>query len=307
MAAARSTRLSGLDRFLLVALLPVALLLAWTAGVFDSDIARTVRTSSVYVEPGAEVDATRAAEVIGDRRLILVYLATELGDRGGEICDDLESAVDGNLVVILGDDLESYGCALIPGRDDENFGKAAAAEIIIARGITLLEGDKTESAKIMSATYDGLVRAGNLPADARVLRAPAASYIVAAVLVGTVAAAAIGINLAGRRLGSAAADDAAARRRRQGAFSRRDAALAAAGARILELDAAYADLPTGPLHRSNRRLVRDYRLILREYLRLCRQCEGDSTDEQVRTQVRWITTLRAKIDDLAEQTPRGAG
>ena len=106
-----------------LALLVLAGWAAWSAGILDGPVAREVRSSSVYVASGVDVDEAAAEKIIGNRRLVVVFM--EEGADLSEGCDDVGGAADGTLVLLLspGDgEFDHYGCAQFPGDDDENFG-----------------------------------------------------------------------------------------------------------------------------------------------------------------------------------------
>ncbi|MEU4745795.1 hypothetical protein AB0G02_35770, partial [Actinosynnema sp. NPDC023658] len=133
----------------------------WSGGVQDGPIARQVRSSSVYAAPGVEVDRAAAERVIGNRRLVVLLL--EPGADRPQGCRDVRHAAEGTLVLVLSqadDEYDTYGCALIPGRDDENFGRAAVAEMTIGRGIDQFADRPVEALKIVVVNYDLLVKAG---------------------------------------------------------------------------------------------------------------------------------------------------
>lgn len=83
----------------LVALLVLAGWASWTAGIFDGPIAKEVRSSSVYVAPGLDIDTAAAEKIIGNRRLVVVFL--ERGADLSEGCDDTSGAADGTLVLLI--------------------------------------------------------------------------------------------------------------------------------------------------------------------------------------------------------------
>lgn len=102
----------------------------WTGGALDGPIAREVRTSSVYAAPGVDLDRAAAQRVIGNRRLVVVLLEPDADLR--DACREVEHAADGTLVLVMsrdGDEYDTYGCALIPDRDDDNFGQIGRAHV----------------------------------------------------------------------------------------------------------------------------------------------------------------------------------
>ncbi|GAA3805053.1 hypothetical protein [Amycolatopsis tucumanensis] len=214
-----------------------ALWALWTGGIFDGAMARDVRTSSVYVADGVDLDEAAAERVIGNRRLVVIL--DEPGADLREGCDDVERAADGNLVLLLsqdGDEYDTYGCALLPDRDDENFGKAFVAEQIIKRGIDQFADRPLEAIKVAAVNYDLLVRAGTVPDGAREVSAPLPRFLIAGAAVLAVVLGAVGLNLAARRAARLAIRVQEQRTAEGDARSRLNAGAAVLAQQIIDLD-----------------------------------------------------------------------
>ena len=85
----------------------------WSAGVFDSPVARQLRSASVYVAPGITLDQPAAERVIGNRRLVVGFF--EPGADLSDACDSLGSAVDGTLAVMLSRTVTTTRSTAVPG------------------------------------------------------------------------------------------------------------------------------------------------------------------------------------------------
>jgi hypothetical protein len=265
----------------------------WSAGVFDGPAARQLRTSSVYVAPGVTVDQAAAERVIGNRRLTVAFLApgTDLSDA----CDSVSGAADGTLALMLsrdGDDFEKYGCSQLPGKDDENFGKAFVAESMIGNGIDAFTDRPVEALKVAVVNYDLLVRSGAIPDGGRTVSPSLPRYLVAVAAVGTVLLGAAALYLASRR----ATRTALRRRERRDAEADARTELAAAAAvlaqEIIDLDKRYArDKGKSKFARGYRRLVSDYATLLPDL---------DRETPELRARVEELLTRARK---LAAQVP----
>lgn len=291
----------GLDLTLLVVLLALLVASLWGAGIFDSPIQRDIRVSNVYVEDGVDLDEDAAEQIIGNRQLVAVLLDGPLEDRGGDICDDLSSIASGAVVVILGDDLRSYGCVLIAGADDENFGKAYVAEVQIASGLRELQGRPQEALKALVVNFDLLVNAGIAPQEARAIDPPLARFVVAGITLGAVALGALLVYLRGRRTAHLQADLLERRDATRGRLAERDSALAAAGVQILALDERYRQVSaTDAAKRSaaDRSFVRRYADALRAYTDLNEQATSHDPDDAD------LARQFAAAEELAEKLAR---
>ena len=235
------------ETWVMIACLALGLVSAATSGVFDDPIQKDIRVSNVYVAPGVDVDEAKAEGIVGNRALVIVYLRGKLGDRGRDVCESLKGIAKGSFVGIVDDDLRMYGCSLLPGADDENFGKAYVAESLMRSGISWVADDKIQSARTMASTYDRLVSAGVAPQEAREIRAPFAHYLVAIIALATALIGSLAIYLRGRRLGHAFADAAVSDAELRGKAQRRDAALASLGVRLLEADETIQGILAKPI------------------------------------------------------------
>jgi hypothetical protein len=248
----------------------------WSGGILDGPVARDVRTSSVYAAPGSGLDETAAERVIGNRRLVVILLAPDADLPDG--CDDVKRAADGTLVLLLrpdGDEYDTYGCALLPDRDDENFGRAFVAETVIGRGIDQYADRPLEAVKVITVNYDLLVRAGTVPDGTRTISPSLPRYLIAGAAVLAVVLGATGVYAAGLRAGRLTAR----RRRLRDAHADERSALGAATAvlaqQIIDLDRRYARVPRrvggpiggslAPRDRGELAFVRDYRRLVADH------------------------------------------
>ncbi|MFY1651342.1 hypothetical protein ACN27J_10655 [Solwaraspora sp. WMMB762] len=220
----------------------------WSGGVLDGPIAREVRGSSVYAAPGVELDEPAAEQVIGNRRLVVLFLEPGADLRDG--CRATERAADGTLVLALSREIDdegydTYGCAWLPGRDDANFGRAAVAETTIGRGADQFPDEPVEAVKVMVVNYDLLVRADIVPDGARTISPSLPRFLVAAAAVAAVGVGAASIWLAARRAGRLADRRRARRQQLADSRSRLSAAAAVLGQQIIDLDRRYARAERG--------------------------------------------------------------
>ncbi|WP_328455718.1 hypothetical protein [Amycolatopsis sp. NBC_00438] len=236
----------------------------WSAEVFDGPVARQLRTASVYAAPGVAIDRPAAERVIGNRRLVVGFLAP--GADLSDACDSLGGAVDGTLAVMLsrdGDDFEKYGCSRLPGSDDENFGKAFVAETMIGNGIDAFADRPVDALKVLVVNYDLLVHSGAIPDGGRTVSPSLPRYLVAAAAVVAVVLGSLALYLAARRT----ARTALARQERRDAEADARTELSAAAAvlaqEIIDLDKRYArEKSASKFGRGYRSLVSDYALLL---------------------------------------------
>jgi hypothetical protein len=236
----------------------------WSGGVLDGPIARQVRSSSVYAAPGVELDRPAAERIIGNRRLVVAFLAPDADLR--DACQSVHGAADGTVALMLkrdGDEYRRYGCALLPGVDDENFGKAFVAETVIGGGVDQFADRPLEALKVIAVNYDLLVRSGTVPDGARTISPSLPRYLVAAAAVVAVLVGAAGIFLGARRAGRFAA---LRRERLDAATDDRSALSASAGVlaqQIIDLDRRYAT-GTPPFRGKYLRLTKEYTGLLAE-------------------------------------------
>jgi len=192
----------------------------------------------VYAAPGIGVDVPAAERVIGNRRLVVIFLAPGADLRA--TCHDVGRAADGSLVALLsrdGDTYRRYGCALLPGDDPKTFGRKVVAETTITGGVDEFVDRPGDAVKVMVVTYDALVRAGTVPDGPRRISPSFPRYLVAGAAVFAVLIGSLLVFVAGRRAGRRAA----ARRDRLAAAGDARTVLSAAAAalaqRIVDLDA----------------------------------------------------------------------
>jgi hypothetical protein len=259
----------------------------WSAGAFDSPVARQLRTSSVYAAPGIALDERAAERVVGNRRLVVAFL--EPGAALSDACDSLSGAADGTLALMLsrdGDDYRKYGCSRLPGRDDENFGKAYVAESMIGNGLDAFTDRPVEALKVAVVNYDLLVRSGAIPDGGRTVSPSLPRYLVAAAAVVVVVLGSVVLYLAGRRSARAAL----ARRDRRDADADARAELAAVAAvlaqQIIDLDRRFAR------EKGRTEFARGYRRLVSDYADLLPQL-GEETPQ-----------LRARADQLLARARR---
>lgn len=268
----------------------------YLAGIFDSKINKTIRESPVYAEPGSRIDADAAERIVGNRQLILIYLATDLGDRGSDICEDAEKVANGNLVVIIGDDLDTYGCALIPDRDGDKSGNAFVAESAIDDGLTYLDDDINETPKTMVATFDRLVVRGLLPKESRSITPAFSRLALAGITLGGLAVCGLALYVNGRRVGTIVAGRESERRRIAGRTAERDVLLASIASQILEADPKRDKVASRLKHgksSSDLLFMKRYDSVIEGYRELNEECAAeDPTDEQLGEQVRRAEDLR---------------
>ncbi|WP_460401271.1 hypothetical protein, partial [Actinophytocola sediminis] len=177
----------------------------WSAGLLEGRIASEVRTSSVYAAPGIELDEQAAERIIGNRRLVAVFL--DEGTDAADACDDVARAADGTVVMFLTPNDEGefnrYGCAQFGGEDD--FGNQYVAEAIIGNGVDQFAAEPLTAIKVMAVNYDQLVRAGIAPDGGRSITPSLPRYLVAIAAVGAVLAGAAFAYLGARAAGRLAA------------------------------------------------------------------------------------------------------
>lgn len=287
----------------------------WSGGVLDGPIAREVRSSSVYAAPGVDLDEPAAERVIGNRRLVVVLLAPGADLRDG--CDSVRRAAEGTLVLLLSrddDEYDTYGCALLPGRDDENFGRAFVAETVIGQGIDQFADRPLEALKVIAVNYDRLVRAGTVPDGTRTVSPSLPRYLVAAAAVLAVLVGSAGAYLAGLRAGRLTA---VRRSLRDAADDRRgglSAATAVLAQQIIDLDRYHSRVPRAvggpsvhtarPGDERQRTFVREYRRLAAEYTELLDAVtavdgHGDAELERLTRRVESMSRRAARLAESA--------
>ncbi|SCL68144.1 hypothetical protein GA0070606_4721 [Micromonospora citrea] len=277
----------------------------WTGGALDGPIAREVRTSSVYVAPGVDLDRAAAQRIIGNRRLVVVLL--EPGADLRDACRQVEHAADGTLVLVMSrdnDEYDTYGCALLPDRDDDNFGRAVVAETTVSRGVDIFADRPLEALKVVTVNYDLLVKAGTVPDGARTISPSLPRFMLAAAAVLAVVAGAATLWVGGRRAGRLAA----ARRHRRDEHADARSALGAAAAvlaqQIIDLDQRYAH--AARRGGSDSKFARNYLKLTTDYTAvLDRLAAVDGADEAgVRELTGRVESLNRRALTLAQSRPR---
>lgn len=279
-----------------VALLVLAGWATWTAGIFDGAVARDVRTTSVYVAPGVDVDEAAAEKIIGNRRLVVAFMEPDADLSEG--CDDLHSAADGTLAVLLspGDgEFNSYGCTLFPGSDDENFGKAYVAESVIAGGADQFTDRPLEALRVIAVNYDGLVKAGIVPDGARTISPSLPRYLIALAAVAAVLGGALTVWVVGRRAGRLAAAHRAERDAAEDVRGSITAKAAVLAKHIIELD--------GRVSAKNKTFQRKYRQLAADYAELAADLTDGEVQPELREQVDALT-VRARQLKMDKPKPR---
>jgi hypothetical protein len=265
-----------------VALLILAGWATWTAGIFDGPLARQVRVNSVYTAPGVDLDREAAERIIGNRRLVVVFL--EPGADLADACDDTDGAADGTIVLLLSrddDEFDQYGCSHFPGGDDENFGKAFVAETTIGNGADEFVDQPLEALKVIAVNYDGLVKAGIVPDGARTISPSLPRYLIAGAAIIAVVGGALAVYVGGRRFGRLAA---AHREERDSASDVRgslNASAAVLAAKIIELDRRYP--------KAGKDFRREYRMLSADYTELVADLTAEDLDPGLAKRVAALT------------------
>jgi hypothetical protein len=221
----------------------------------------------------------------------VVYLEPGADLRAG--CKATSNAAEGTLVLVLsneGDEFERYGCANLPGADDENFGKAFVAETTIASGIDPFADRPLEAMKAVAVNYDGLVKAGIVPDGARTISPSLPRYLLAGAAVAAVLGAAGTLWFLGRRAGRLAArhrEERDAAQDLRGSLNAKSAVLAGL---IIELDQGMARAP--------RDARRRYRALAAEYAQVVTEVTDDDVDPAL---VRRVETLTDRARALRAQ------
>ncbi|SCL27833.1 hypothetical protein [Micromonospora inyonensis] len=276
----------------------------WTGGITDGPVARDVRSSSVHVAPGVDLDEAAAERIIGNRRLVVLLLEPGADLREG--CQNVERAADGTVVLVLSredDEYDTYGCALLPGRDDGNFGRAFVAEMTISNGIDGFVDRPLEALKVVTVNYDRLVKAGTVPDGTRTISPSLPRYLVAVAAVLAVLVGSALVYATGLRAGRLAAD----RRRLRDAHADRRSALSAATAvlaqQVIDLDQRYARMkPTAIAGDADHKaFVRDYPALVSDYTDLLDTVTPgrDRDDTDLVGLIQRVESLSRRADQLA--------
>lgn len=254
----------------------------WTAGLFDGAVARDVRTTSVHVADGVAVDETAAERIIGNRRLVVVF--EQPGSDLSEVCDDVEDAAEGTVVLMLSqgdDEYDTYGCTLLGGDSARDIGRAFVIESVIADGVDQFTDRPLEALKVVAVNYDQLVHAGLVPDGSREISPSLPRYLTAAAAVAAVVLGAAAIQLAARRAAKFAVLRQEQREATGDARSTLTAGAAVLAQQIIDLDAR---------HSGDKR----YRRIIDDYVRLLADIPKASTEAH-------YTALAGRVDALSER------
>lgn len=268
-----------------VGLLVLAGWAVWSAGIFDNAMQRQIRTSSVYTAPGIDLNRSEAEQIIGNRRLVVVFL-----DRGADLaeaCDDTEDAAAGTFVLLLspaGDELDHYGCSNFTDDDienDENFGKAFVSEQMLPQGAAEFVDRPLDALKVAVVNYDTLVKTGTLPDGARTITSSASRYVLAAAAIAAVLAGAAAVFLTARRIGRLAATRREDRDTADDARATLNANVAVLAGHIIELDRRYA--------RAGKKFQRQHRNLAAEYTDLVADLTAAEPDPALAGRVESLT------------------
>lgn len=305
MAAQRRQRRGRSEIALLIVCLALGVVALWGAGVLDSAIAREVRVSNAYVEEGVEIDEAEVEQIIGNRNLVVIYLDGELGSRGADVCDAVSTAADGTFVAIVDERMQMYGCSLLPAEtESDEFGKGYVSETTMRAGIRAVADDPVQATRVMVSNYDGLARVGIAPESAREITVPYSRYLIAGIALATVVIGALLVYLRGRLLGHRRADQVESESEERGLIAQRDAALATAGVRLLELDADLQDAFATPEKDRlvNERLhIDSYERLTKEYVELNAEASGDEPAGDIDNQLDRIEALNEEATRLLTQ------
>ena len=251
----------------------------WTGGVFDTKIAAQVRSSSVYADDTLGLDQTAAEKIIGNRRLVVILLSPGSQQDLGDVCDDVRGAADGTLVLILqaeDEEFDSYGCALFPEAEDENFGKAFVAESLIGQGIDGFVDAPLDALKVIAVNYDRLVRSGAVLDGARTVSPSFPRFLLATIVVGAVIIGALILYTVSRRAGTAAARRQAVGRDLDDAQAELSAQTAVLAQQIIRLDSDIARSKAAPVQRQEIRS--EFQQLAGEYAALTLRIAGNSRE-----------------------------
>ncbi|MFD2762822.1 hypothetical protein [Micromonospora eburnea] len=274
----------------LLACLALAGWALWAGGILDGPVARQVRTSSVYAAPGVELDVAAARRIIGNRRLVVLFMAP--GDDLRSACAQAERAAKGTVRLSLsraGEGWDRWACSDFDPDDAKSIGRAMARETTIPQGIDAFADRPLEALKVVTLNYDLMVKAGVIPDGARTISPSLPRYVLAAAAVGGVGAGAAALWLAGRRAGRLAAARQARHDERADGRSELSAAVAVLARQIVDLDQRYGRIGGGRDRRTYLRLASDYTGLLDKVAGV-----GDADEAGVRG-------LRDRVDELSRQ------
>ncbi|ASO20352.1 hypothetical protein FHR81_004461 [Actinoalloteichus hoggarensis] len=251
---------------------------SFSAGILDGPVARDLRTSAVYAAPGVELDEAAAERIIGNRRVTVAFLEPGADLRSG--CDGVRRAADGTVALMIsrnGAEFDTYGCALLPGADDENFGRAAVAETVIGSGIDPFVDQPLEAMKLIAINYDGLVKAGTVPDGARTISPSLPRYLIAGAALLAVVAGSSLMYVTAYRAGRSTAVRRAERDTLDDARIELSAAAGVLAQQIIALDGKYS-LVTTRTGRRGARMSRRTAAVRREFAQRYRQVASDYTE-----------------------------
>ncbi|OZM83133.1 hypothetical protein [Pseudonocardia sp. MH-G8] len=276
----------------IVACLLLAIWALWTAGPFEGPAAQTVRTTSIYVAPGIELDTAAAEQIIGNRRLVVLML--ESGADLSAACDGLGNAAAGTLVLAMAredDEFDTYGCGFLAGGeiDEEGFGGRAVAETRIGSGLDGFVDRPLDALKVVVINYDQLVDLDVLPPDARTFSPSLPRYLIAAAAITAVVGGALALFLVAQRAGGRAAVRSIHREESDDSRAVLSAEMALVARQIIDIDG----LPGHRRAAQHARLAVTYSTLLDEITSADREGRGDYEDFTARAK-----TLSGKLRGL---------
>ncbi|MCT2585702.1 hypothetical protein [Actinophytocola gossypii] len=270
----------------------------FTGGILDGEVAREVRTTSVYAAEELGIDERAAERIIGNRRLVVIL--QEPGADLRETCDDVQGAADDNVILLLshdGDEYDTYGCAQL-GDEDENLGDRVVADTVISNGVDSFVDDPLSALKVVAVNYDLLVRAGIVPDGARTISPSLPRYLIAGTAVAAVLVAASVAYLGARRAGRSAAE----RRERRDSAEDERTALSARSAvlaqEIIALDRRFHGRNAGKAERRYRSLAAEYADLVGD---IADADEHDQVDSGLALRVESLIISCRELSDAQER------
>ncbi|WP_020665092.1 hypothetical protein [Amycolatopsis benzoatilytica] len=263
----------------------------WSAGVFDGPLARQLRSSSVYAAPGQQIDQAAAERVIGNRRLVIGFLAP--GTNLSDACHTLSNAAPNTIAILLSpktDDFDHYTCSTFPGAYDKNFGKSLVSESQITDGISGFSKHPLNAVKTIVVNYDQLVRASAIPDGSRTINPSLPRYLIAIAAVAAVIAGAVGLYFGARRAAAATEARRIHRVESDDELDTLSSSAAVLAQEIIDLDSRYARAD------QNSSSVRRYRQLASDYANLLPQLGKD--DDRLRARVEELLVRARKLAKL---------
>ena len=287
--------MKGVFRVAVAACLVLSGWALWTGGILDNAAARQVRSTTFYAAPDVQVDRPAAERIIGNRRLTVLLYGP--GEDLREACDDVRRAADGTLVLAMsvsgeGDGYETYGCSLLPGAGDENFGRAFVAETTVSRGVDQFPGRPLEALKAVVVNFDQLAKSGTVPSEARTITPSLPRYLIAGAAVLAVLLGSLGAWVAGRRVARLTARRSASREETDDEQAIVRAAAGVLARKVVELDGYALRLPPAQREKFESRY--------REWAVDCTEVLGQATSGDP-------AELTKKLDRLNERADRLVG